>query len=296
VYQGFDMSDCKVIDGKKIAQELLSNLEIMLAELKTNHSLVPGLAVIQVGNDPGSNIYVRNKLACANKIGVKAFPFNLNNAISTDELVAIIEDLNNNMEIHGILIQLPLPAQINVEKTLNSVDPNKDVDGFTWNNLGKLYAGSPGIEPCTPQGSMILIKNAIGNDLTGKKAVVLGRSLIVGKPMAAMLIRENCTVTLAHSHTKNLAEEIKTADILVSATGIPGLIRGNWLKSGACVIDVGIIRINDKLYGDVNFEEASKIAGYITPVPGGVGPMTIACLMNNTIKAALLNLYKKTYN
>lgn len=277
----------KIIDGRKIADELLDGMRSSITSLKENHNITPGLAVIQVGNDPASTIYVRNKMRCAVGIGIKTFPHLLSDLTTTGELLDLIKSLNNNHEVHGILIQLPLPGSVETDLVLNAIDPDKDVDGFTWVNIGKLNSWVPCVESCTPQGAMILIKHALGDNLSGKKVVVLGRSRIVGRPMAAMLIRENCTVTIAHSYSQQIADEVKSADILVSATGVPNLVKGSWLKPGVCIIDVGIVRIDDKLYGDVDFEEAVKVAGYITPVPGGVGPMTVACLMSNTIKAAI---------
>lgn len=275
-----------IIDGRKIADELLETLTGQVIALKQDRNIMPGLAVIQVGEDPASTIYVRNKMRCAMDIGIKTFPYLLTDRVKTTELLELIELLNNSTDVHGILVQLPLPTSIDTDLVLNTIDPKKDVDGFTWVNIGKLNAWAPCLESCTPQGAMILIKHALGEDLSGKKAVVLGRSRIVGRPMAAMLIRENCTVTIAHSYSQAVANEVKSADILVAATGVPNLVKGSWLKPGVCVIDVGIVRIDDKLYGDVDFSEAVTIAGHITPVPGGVGPMTVACLMSNTIKAA----------
>jgi len=276
----------KIIDGKKIAGELLATLRAQVISLKDECAITPGIAVIQVGDDPASTIYVRNKMRCAVEIGIKTFPNLLPSGITTEELLDLVAQLNNNPDVHGILVQLPLPPSVNTDLVLNAIKPQKDVDGFSWVNVGKLNSWVPCLESCTPQGAMILIKHALGEDLSGKKAVVLGRSRIVGRPMAAMLIRENCTVTIAHSYSQQIADEVKSADILVAATGVPNLVKGSWLKPGVCVIDVGIVRIEDKLYGDVDFAEAIKVAGHITPVPGGVGPMTVACLMRNTIKAA----------
>lgn len=274
-----------IIDGKAIAAGLCEKLRVEVVKLN-NRGVVPGLAVIQVGKDPASTIYVRNKMKCASDIGIKPFSYIYPNGIEQNELLEIIQSLNENSEVHGILVQLPLPPSMNSDLILNAIDPNKDVDGFTWVNIGKLNSWVDCLQSCTPQGAMMLIKHALGDNLSGKKAVVLGRSRIVGRPMATMLIKENCTVTIAHSYSYQIAEEVRSADILVSATGVPNLVRGEWLKPGVCIIDVGIVRIDDKLYGDVNFSEAIKIAGYITPVPGGVGPMTVACLMSNTIQAA----------
>jgi methylenetetrahydrofolate dehydrogenase (NADP+)/methenyltetrahydrofolate cyclohydrolase len=278
-------NNCTIIDGKNIAESLLEYVSDRVVHLKKSFNITPGLAVIQAGNNEASNIYVRNKMLSAQKVGINTFPNLLPEDVTTNELISIIESLNNKLEVHGILVQLPLPKQVDSDLVLNAINPEKDVDGFTYVNVGRLYSGVNGLESCTPQGAMMLIKHVLGNDLSGKKAVVLGRSRIVGRPMVAMLIRENCTVTVAHSYSINIEAEVKSADILVSAVGVPNFVKGEWLKEGCCVIDVGIIRLENKLYGDVDFESASKVAGYITPVPGGVGPMTVACLMKNTLKA-----------
>lgn len=278
-------NNCVIIDGKKIAESILERASDSVKKLTERYNIKPGLAVIQVGDNEASTIYVRNKIASAKKVGIETFLNHLPKDITQDELISCIKTLNKDKNVDGILIQLPLPSHIDTDLVLNYIAPEKDVDGFTYINVGKLYSGVNGLESCTPQGAMILIKHVLGEDLSGKKAVVLGRSRIVGRPMVAMLIRENCTVTAAHSYSRNIEAEVKSADILVSATGVPNFVKGEWLKDGCCVIDVGIIRVDNKLYGDVDFESASKVAGYITPVPGGVGPMTVACLMMNTLQA-----------
>lgn len=275
-----------IIDGKKISTQLLHSLGMEIHQLKYKSIITPGLAVIQVGNDAASTIYVRNKIKCATAVGIDIFPHFFKEEATTSEIIDAINQLNNDDKVHGILVQLPLPAHMDVDLIVNTIDPKKDVDGFTWLNIGKLKSWVDCLEPCTPQGAKMLIKHAVGDDLSGKRVAILGRSRIVGRPMASMLLRANCTVTVLHSQSHNISDEVKRADIVIAATGVPNLIQGDWIKPGACVIDVGIIRIRDKLYGDVNFEEVKKVAGHITPVPGGVGPMTVACLMKNTVKAA----------
>jgi methylenetetrahydrofolate dehydrogenase (NADP+)/methenyltetrahydrofolate cyclohydrolase len=254
---------------------------------------VPGLAVVLVGNNPASQVYVRNKSAAAEEAGMKSWTHRLPHEVSQAHLLGVIHDLNNDPEVHGVLVQMPLPQQIDTQQIIAAVDPAKDVDGFHPINAGKLSLGIPGFVPCTPQGCMILIRETVGG-LAGKKALVLGRSNIVGKPMAQLLLQADCTVTVAHSKTRDLPGECREADILVAAIGKPGFVKGDWIKPGAVVIDVGINRVPDpadpsktRLAGDVDFTEAVKHAGAITPVPGGVGPMTIACLLGNTLQAAL---------
>ena len=286
------MADAKIIDGKAFAADLRSSVAEQVRRLKESNNLTPGLAVVLVGEDSASEIYVRNKNKMTLEAGMKSFEHNLPADTSQKELLTLIEGLNNDPEIHGILVQLPLPSQINEQNVLTKIDPSKDVDGFHIFNAGKLATGSDGLIPCTPLGCLMMIKEQLGDDITGKNALVIGRSNIVGKPMAALLLRENCTVTIAHSKTVDLPAEIKRADILVAAVGRAQLVKGDWVKEGAVVIDVGMNRLpidkegTSKLCGDVDFDEVKKIAGAITPVPGGVGPMTIACLLQNTVNAA----------
>jgi methylenetetrahydrofolate dehydrogenase (NADP+)/methenyltetrahydrofolate cyclohydrolase len=279
------MINGQIIDGKAFAENYYQKLKSDVQKLKEKLNVIPGLAVILVGEDPSSIIYINHKLKKAREIGINLFEFRLPEKVSQKVLIAKLENLNNDHRVHGILLQLPLPAHITTQEVINVIDSEKDVDGFTIKNIGLLNAWQDCLEPCTPKGALILIKSVMGEDLSGKKAVVIGRSAIVGRPMASMLIRESCTVTVLHSKSKDLVEECKTADILISATGNPNMVKSNWIKPGACVIDVGIVRVDGKLYGDVDFKEAVKIAGYITPVPGGVGPMTVACMLSNTIKA-----------
>jgi len=279
----------RIIDGTAIAKRLRQ--EIAAQIIDTKH-LTPGLAVVLVGEDPASQVYVRNKARAAEESGIKSWTNRLPADAPQDELLDVIAVLNNDPAVHGILVQLPLPKQIDTQTIIAAVDPAKDVDGFHPINAGKLALGLPGFAPCTPQGCMILIREAL-SDLKGKKALVLGRSNIVGKPMMQLLLQADCTVTVAHSKTKDLAAECREADILVAAIGKPAFVKGDWVKPGAIVIDVGINRIDDKdhpgktkLIGDVDFAPASDRAAAITPVPGGVGPMTIACLLGNTLTAA----------
>ncbi|WP_316975801.1 bifunctional methylenetetrahydrofolate dehydrogenase/methenyltetrahydrofolate cyclohydrolase FolD [Shumkonia mesophila] len=288
------MSEAKIIDGKAFAAGLRLRVAAAAAELKTRHGLVPGLAVVLVGDDPASQVYVRNKGAQTVEAGMASFEHKLPAATGQAELLALVARLNADPAVHGILVQLPLPRQIDTEAVLAAVDPAKDVDGFHPVNTGKLWSGAAdAMAPCTPVGCLMLIKDALG-ELKGKRALVLGRSNIVGKPMAALLLAEHCTVTLAHSRTVDLAAECRRADILVAAVGRERMVKGDWVKPGACVIDVGINRIpapekgegKTRLVGDVDFEGAVTVAGSITPVPGGVGPMTIACLLRNTLIAA----------
>ncbi len=284
------MSIAKIIDGKLFAQNLRTDIARRVAELKDKKNVTPGLAVILVGNDPASEVYVRNKNKQTIEAGMRSFEFNLPAETSEEELLKRIFELNNNPEVHGILVQLPLPAHINEDAVINAISPAKDVDGFTILNVGKLAIGGDAFIPCTPLGCLMLLRDSVG-DLSGKHAIVIGRSNIVGKPMAALLLKESCTVTIAHSKTRDLPSILKTADIVVAAVGRPNMVKGEWLKQGAVVIDVGINRITQpdgktKLVGDVDFASCEGIASAITPVPGGVGPMTIACLLENTLQAA----------
>ncbi len=280
-----------IIKGNDFASALRGQIHRQTALLQENYGITPGLAVVLVGTDPASEIYVRNKTKQAIATGMASFEHRLAATASQQELLALLARLNRNPAINGILVQLPLPAQINPDSVINAIDPSKDVDGFHPLNVGLLATGDDAMIPCTPLGCLMLLRHALGQQaLAGLKALVLGRSNIVGKPMGALLLRESCTVTLAHSQTRNLADECRQADILIAAAGRPGLVKGDWIKPGATVIDVGINRIitatgKTRLVGDVDFDSALGIAGAITPVPGGVGPMTIACLLHNTLKA-----------
>ena len=285
------MTDARVIDGKAIAAELRADVARRTAALTAAHGIVPGLATVLVGDDPASAVYVRGKVRQADEVGIRGVTLTLPEATTEAELVARVQALDDDPETHGILIQLPLPGHIDADAVIDAIDPDKDVDGFHAINAGRLTIGQPGFVPCTPVGCMLLIDSAL-DDLTGLDAVVVGRSNIVGKPLAQLLLRRHCTVTVAHSRTRNLAEVCRRADILVAAVGRPHMIEGGWIKPGAVVIDVGINRLpgaeegKTRLIGDVDFEAARHVAGAITPVPGGVGPMTIACLLRNTLEAA----------
>lgn len=284
------MTGPRIIDGKAVAAEVRAEMAKKVAAIKSKHGQVPGLAVVLVGEDPASKVYVRNKGAQTVEVGMNSIEHKLSAETSQDELLALVDTLNKDPQVNGILVQLPLPKHIDAELVLNTIDPIKDVDGFHPVNVGRLWIGERALVPCTPTGSVILAKSVAPN-LSGMDAVVVGRSNIVGKPMAALLLRENCTVTIAHSRTRDIENVVKKADLVVAAVGIPEFVRGDWIKPGAIVIDVGINRIEGpdgkgRLVGDVNFAEASKVAGAITPVPGGVGPMTIACLLQNTLTAA----------
>lgn len=275
---------CQLIDGKAVAAKIRQQLKAKVAEYEQLGN-VPGLAVILVGEDPASTIYVRNKEKACQEVGIKSEVLRLPASTSEAELLKLVEELNGRKDIHGILVQLPLPEGIREEKIIEAISPAKDVDGFHPVNTGKLMIGRPRLVPCTPLGCLYLIQDT-GYDLTGKKAVVVGRSNIVGKPMAALLIQANATVTVCHSKTKDLAEITRQADVLVVAIGRANFITGEMVKPGALVLDVGMNRLpNGKLAGDVEFDSVSQVAGWLTPVPGGVGPMTIAMLLNNTIEA-----------
>lgn len=281
----------KIISGTEFSAKLRGEIKRKVALLKEQHSIVPGLAVVLVGEDPASQIYVRNKGVQTKEAGMNSYEHKLPDDTSEDALLTLLNELNNDPAIHGILVQLPLPKHMNEHAVINAIAVEKDVDGFHLTNVGLLATGSnDGIVPCTPLGSMMMLKDHVG-DLSGKKAIVVGRSNIVGKPMAALLLKESCTVTIAHSRTQDLADECRQADILVAAVGQPEMIKGDWIKPGATIIDVGINRIEKedggtKLVGDVEFSSASEVAGAITPVPGGVGPMTIACLLHNALQQA----------
>lgn len=278
----------RIIDGKKFAGGLLDDITAKVARLKDATGAVPGLAVVLVGADPASAVYVGSKHRQTVAAGMNSFKYGLAAETTQDELMALIGQLNVDPAVHGILVQLPLPAQLNASAVIQGINPDKDVDGFHISNAGLLSTGQPALVPCTPLGCLMLLKDRIGGDLSGLHAVVIGKSNIVGKPMAQLLLSENCTVTIAHSRTRNTPELCRTADILIVAAGRPGLVRGDWIRPGAVVIDVGINRVEidgkSRIVGDVAFEEASH-AGAITPVPGGVGPMTIACLLSNTLTA-----------
>lgn len=275
-----------IIDGKKIAKELRNDVAERVKLLSDLRMITPGLATIMVGDDPASSVYVNMKKKFAEEVGMNSYQYDLPSETTTKELVEFIDDISKGYAVHGILVQLPLPKHIDVIAVLNAIPPEMDVDGFHPLNAGKLVTGqTDGFVPCTPMGCMKLIKS-YQKDITGMNAVVVGRSNIVGKPLVQTLLQENCTVSSANVHTKNLSDLCKMADILIVAAGNPQFIRGEWIKPGAIVIDVGINRVDGKIVGDVNFAEAVEVAGAITPVPGGVGPMTIACLLSNTLKAA----------
>ncbi len=288
----------KIIDGKAFAATLRGHIAEAVAGLKADHGLTPGLAVVLVGEDPASQVYVKAKGKQTEEAGMESITHRLSPDTPEPELLDLIDSLNSDPKINGILVQLPLPDQIDETKVIDAIEPEKDVDGFHTINVGRLWIGQEAPVPCTPYGCLLMLKDTIG-DLTGKRALVLGRSNIVGKPMAALLLAEHCTVSIAHSRTQDLQARCLEADILVAAVGRPQMVPGDWIKPGATIIDVGINRIdapekgvNDdgtpktRLVGDVNFDEAVKVAGAITPVPGGVGPMTIANLLRNTVIAA----------
>ena len=281
-----------IIDGKDYASRLRGKLKIAVNDLKEKHKIVPGLAVVLVGNDPASEIYVRNKGIQTKEAGMNSFEYRLPENTSEDDLLEKVEELNTDKSDNGILVQFPVPKHMEQQKIIERILPSKDVDGLHPVNSGYLASGLKGLVPCTPQGASLLIKNSLPS-LSGLHAVIVGRSNLVGKPIAQLLLKENCTVTICHSRTKNLQETCLSADILVAAVGIPELVKGDWVKDGAVVIDVGINRLpapekgdgKTKLVGDVDFEGAKNRASVITPVPGGVGPMTIACLLLNTLAA-----------
>ena len=277
----------KLIDGKKFADNLCNKIAEEVTKLK-DKNITPGLAVVRVEGDPASAVYVNMKAKKTKEVGMHSVTKILDKNTSQDDLLKVVEELNNDKSINGILVQLPLPKQINADSVINAINPDKDVDGFHAINTGRLWTNIDSLVPCTPLGCKMLLLDEL-KDLTGKKAIIIGRSNIVGKPMASLLIAENCTVTIAHSKTQNLEEEVKKNDIVIAAVGVAEMVKGSWIKKGATVIDVGINRIEKdgkkKLVGDVEFNEAVKIAGAITPVPGGVGPMTIACLLHNTLIA-----------
>jgi methylenetetrahydrofolate dehydrogenase (NADP+) / methenyltetrahydrofolate cyclohydrolase len=280
-----------IIDGKAEAAKLRERVAHAAARLKADQGLVPGLATVLVGSDPASEVYVRNKGRTAEKLGYKSLHFSLPETASETDVLARVKALNADASVHGILVQMPLPAQVREAAVLDTLDPRKDVDALTPTNAGLLMSGRANLVSCTPSGMMMLLKTYVG-DITGLNALVIGRQLLFGKPAAQLLLAENATVTVAHSKTRDLAGLSRRADILVAAIGKPHLVGGDWIKPGATVIDVGINRIEDggksRIVGDVDYDEAVKVAGAITPVPGGVGAMTISCLMRNTLIAACL--------
>ncbi|MEZ5667375.1 MAG: bifunctional methylenetetrahydrofolate dehydrogenase/methenyltetrahydrofolate cyclohydrolase FolD [Alphaproteobacteria bacterium] len=282
-----------IIDGKAFAAGLRTRVAGAVDRLRDDHGLTPGLAVVLVGDDPASQVYVGSKAKQTVEVGMHSFEHRLPESTGQDALLALVRQLNADPAVHGILVQLPLPKQIDAQAVLDAIDPAKDVDGFHAINTGRLWSGADALVPCTPLGCLLLLRDRLGA-MAGKRAVIVGRSNIVGKPMAALLLGESCTVTVAHSKTVDLPGECRNADILVAAVGRPQMIRGDWIKPGATVIDVGINRVpapdkgegKTRLVGDVAYDEAAEVAGAITPVPGGVGPMTIACLLRNTVTAA----------
>lgn len=270
-----------IIDGKAFAAKLRGEIAAAVAKLPR----APGLAVVLVGDDPASAVYVRSKGKQTVEVGMRSFEHRLPADTAQADLIALLERLNADDAVDGILVQLPLPSHLDDLAVISAIDPDKDVDGLHVVNAGRLASGLPGLVSCTPLGCMMLIKAQLG-DVSGKSAVVIGRSILVGKPVAQLLLAANCTVTMAHSRTRDLPDVVRRADIVVAAVGRPEMVRGDWIKPGACVIDVGINRVDGKLIGDVAFDEVRAVAGSITPVPGGVGPMTIACLLQNTLTSA----------
>ena len=290
------MASARIIDGKGCADALRARVAEEVALLGAEHGLQPGLAVVLVGDDPASQIYVRSKGEQSTAAGMRSVTHRVDAATPQSEIEALVRRLNADPAIHGILVQLPLPAGVDSAAVIAAIDPDKDVDGLTVINAGRLASGLPGLAPCTPLGCLILLRETLGQ-LDGLEAVVVGRSVLVGRPVAQLLLAANCTVTLAHSRSRDLPAICRRADILVAAVGRPGLVRGDWIKPGAAVIDVGVNRVpfrdpvkaaagKTKVVGDVAFKEAAEVAGWITPVPGGVGPMTVACLLRNTLTAA----------
>ncbi len=282
----------KIIDGKEFAARVRAKVGDHVTRLKNDHGITPGLAVVLVGEDPASQVYVRSKGKMTVEVGMKSVEHKLDVDTPEADLLALIDQLNNDPEIHGILVQLPLPKHLDEDLVINSISPAKDVDGFHISNVGLLGTGQKSMVPCTPLGCLMMLRDHHGS-LSGMNAVVIGRSNIVGKPMAQLLLGDSCTVTIAHSRTKDLAEVVRRADIVVAAVGRPEMVPGDWIKKGATVIDVGINRLDapekgegkTKLVGDVDYDSCAAVAGAITPVPGGVGPMTIACLLANTVTA-----------
>jgi methylenetetrahydrofolate dehydrogenase (NADP+)/methenyltetrahydrofolate cyclohydrolase len=288
------MADARIIDGKVLAPAVKAEVKKAVAELKARHGLTPGLGVVLVGNDPASEVYVRNKHRATIEAGMNSFEYKMPATSSEAEVLAKVAELNANPEIHGFLVQFPVPDQVSQQAVIDAIDPIKDADGLHPLNAGRLASGLPAMVPATPEGCLIMAKHAAGGDLSGLHAVIIGRSNLVGKPVAQLLLKENCTVTIAHSRSRDLPAIARTADILVAAVGRAQMVKGDWVKPGAIVIDVGINRVpapekgegKTRLVGDVDFAEAAKVAGAITPVPGGVGLMTVACLMRNAVIAA----------
>jgi methylenetetrahydrofolate dehydrogenase (NADP+)/methenyltetrahydrofolate cyclohydrolase len=285
------MAGASIIDGKAVAAQVRAEVAAKVAELVRQGRPAPGLAVVLVGQDPASQVYVRNKARSTHEVGMLSIEHKLPATTSEGDLLAVVAELNARADVHGILVQLPLPKHIDSVKVIEAIDPAKDVDGFHPVNVGRLASGGKALAPCTPTGSLILAKS-VRPDLRGLEAVVIGRSNIVGKPMAQLLLGADCTATIAHSRTHDLPAVVRRADLVIAAVGRPEMVRGDWIKPGAIVIDVGINRVvgpdgKGRLVGDVAFDEAKAVAGAITPVPGGVGPMTIACLLQNTLRAAL---------
>jgi methylenetetrahydrofolate dehydrogenase (NADP+)/methenyltetrahydrofolate cyclohydrolase len=285
----------RIIDGKSYAAGLRERIAGHVARLKSEHGITPGLAVVIVGEDPGSQVYVSSKAKQTVEVGMASFKYELPADTAEAEVLGLVQSLNERADVHGILVQLPLPDHIDPNKVIETISPAKDVDCFTPASVGKLTIGLPGPVSCTPLGCLMLLRDQLGS-LSGLNAVIVGRSNLVGKPMAQLLLRENCTITVAHSRTKDLPDVVRGADIVIAAVGRPEMIRGDWIKPGATVIDVGINRLpapergegKTRLVGDVDFESVAQVAGAITPVPGGVGPMTIACLLANTVTTASL--------
>lgn len=286
--------DPKRLDGKLLAAGLRVRVGQEVARLARDHDIVPGLAVVLVGEDPASQVYVRNKGIQTKEAGMNSFEFKMSADTSEEDLLAKVRELNADPAVHGILVQFPVPDQISQQRVIDTISPDKDVDGLHPINAGRLASGLEGMVPCTPLGCLLLAREAMGGDLSGKHAVVIGRSNLVGKPIAQLLLNENCTVTIAHSRTRDLASVARQADILVAAVGRPKMVKRDWIKPGAVVLDVGINRIpapekgegKMRLVGDVDYADVIDVVGKITPVPGGVGPMTIACLLRNTVVAA----------
>jgi methylenetetrahydrofolate dehydrogenase (NADP+) / methenyltetrahydrofolate cyclohydrolase len=282
----------KLIDGKAFAADLRARVAVGVSDFVTKAGRAPGLAVVLVGEDPASAVYVRMKGKQTLEVGMASFEHKLPAETAQADLIALVERLNADDAVDGILVQLPLPKHLDELAVVSAIDPDKDVDGLHVVSAGRLASGLPGLVSCTPLGCMMLIRDTLGDDLSGKDAVVIGRSILVGKPVAQLLLAANCTVTMAHSRTKNLADVVRRADIVVAAVGRPEMVKADWIKPGACVIDVGINRVpaseagKTKLVGDVDFAGVAAVAGSLTPVPGGVGPMTIACLLHNTLQAA----------
>jgi len=272
-----------IIDGKKEAELLRDEIKKEVFKIRESKNKVPGLTVILIGNYTPSQIYVKNKEKNSKEVGMNSDVIKYSDDVTEKEILEKIKELNNDQSVSGILVQLPLPKQIDKEKIINAIHPSKDVDGFNPVNVGNLSSGYKGLVPCTPMGCLMLIKK-VEKNLSGKHAVIIGRSNLNGKPIAQLLLKENCTVTIVHSKTKNLQQECLKADILVAAVGVPNLVKKDWVKKDAIVIDVGINKLNDKIVGDVEFDQVKDIAKAITPVPGGVGPMTIACLLKNTLE------------